>query len=84
MGAKPLVLTGQRELADQLAHPNHAVVWDRAIEVFGNIELARAWMNTPLPLLSNQTPESYAKSGEPSKQNEVLGVLIRIEYGIFS
>ena len=83
MGTKPLVVTGQHELADQLVHPSYEAIWDRAVEIFGDLRLARDWMNTPLPVLDGNSPETYAKSGETAKQREVLNILIRIEYGLF-
>src|SRR5258708_2516003 len=70
------------EQACQLEHPSSEVIWQRAIEVFGTEELARKWMQTPLPILDARTPEHYALSGDSGKQREVLVILGRIDYGI--
>lgn len=78
------VVTGYTELADQLAHPSAELIWARATEVFGSEELARKWMQTPLPVLDQHTPQQYAESGEASKQREVLMILVRIDFGMFS
>jgi uncharacterized protein (DUF2384 family) len=76
--------TGLPEQAYQLEHPSSEVIWQRAIEVFGNEELARKWLQTPLPILNEYTPEQCALSGDSAKQREVLVILGRIDYGIFS
>jgi uncharacterized protein (DUF2384 family) len=68
----------------QLEHPSAEAIQARAIEVFGSEELAGQWMRTPLPILEGATPEQYASSGDPTKQREVLTILGRIDYGLFS
>ena len=83
MAAEPLAVTGPTELAEQLARPNHEIIWRRATEVFGEFELARDWMNTPLPVLEDQCPEAYFRSGDAEKQRAVLRILVSIEYGMF-
>jgi uncharacterized protein (DUF2384 family) len=72
------------EQAFQLAHPTSEIIWARALEVFGNQEKAQHWMQTVLPILGGSTPEQYAVSQSEQKQREVLIVLGRIEYGIYS
>ena len=84
MGAEPLIVNAQDELVEQLAHPSYEVVWNRAIAVFGGTELARDWMNTPLPTLADQTPDFVARSGDADRQREVLRILISIDYGMFN
>jgi uncharacterized protein (DUF2384 family) len=76
--------TGHSELAYQLEHPSSEIVWSRAVEVFGGEELARKWMETSLPILGRQTPRQCADSGDAEKQREVLMILTRIDYGMFS
>ncbi len=76
--------TGHSELAFQLEHPSREIIWSRAVEVFGGEELARRWMETSLPVLDRQTPRQYADSGDSEKQREVLMILTRIDYGMFS
>jgi uncharacterized protein (DUF2384 family) len=76
--------TGHSELAYQLEHPSSEIIWSRAVEVFGGDELAREWMETSLPILDHQTPRQCAESGDAAKQREVLMILTRIDYGMFS
>jgi uncharacterized protein (DUF2384 family) len=76
--------TSHSELAFQLEHPSPEIVWSRAVEVLGSVELAGKWMETPLPVLDLQTPRQYADSGDAQKQREVLMILTRIDYGMFS
>lgn len=78
------MVTGYTELAYQLEHPSAEVIRARAAEVFGSEELAHKWMNTPLPILAQHTPAQYAESGDAAKQREVLMILVRIDYGMFS
>jgi uncharacterized protein (DUF2384 family) len=78
------VVTGYPELACQLEHPSHDLIKSRALEVFGSEELAQKWMNTMLPILNQHTPAQYAESGDVAKQREVLMILVRIDYGMFS
>lgn len=77
-------VTSEAEQAYQLKHPNRDVIWARAIEVFGGEDLAREWMRTPLPILKQHTPEQYSKSKDKAKQREVLIILGRIDYGLFT
>jgi uncharacterized protein (DUF2384 family) len=76
--------TGHSELAYQLEHPSREIIWSRAVEVFGGEELARKWMETSLPILDQHTPQQYADSEDAAKQREVLMILTRIDYGMFS
>jgi uncharacterized protein (DUF2384 family) len=71
------------ELAYQLEHPSAEAIWSRSIEVFGGEELAKKWMETPLPALDQLTPRSYLDSGDAAKQREVLMILNRIDFGMF-
>ncbi len=85
MGAtRTPAVTGSAELAYQLAHPSGEMIWSRAIEVFGGEELAKKWVETPLPILDHQTPRHCADSGDAAKQREVLMILNRIDFGMFS
>jgi uncharacterized protein (DUF2384 family) len=77
-------VTGISEQALQLAHPSPEIIWARALEVFGNQDKAHRWMKTALPILNDSTPEQYALSQNEEKQREVLTVLGRIDYGIYS
>jgi uncharacterized protein (DUF2384 family) len=77
-------VTSPAEQACQLDQPTPEIIWARAVEVFGNEELARGWMQTPLPILDQHTPEQYAKSQDKHRQREVLAVLGRIDYGLFT
>jgi hypothetical protein len=51
----------------------------RAVEVFGNVEKAVSWLNTPHLLFSGQTPRSAAQTEEG--RTHVLGVLFDLEHG---
>jgi uncharacterized protein (DUF2384 family) len=83
-GTRITVVTGIPEQALQLEHPSSEIIWARALEVFGNEEKARRWMQTVLPILSGGTPEQYSLSEDKAKQREVLTILGQIEYGIYS
>lgn len=78
------VATGYPELAYQLEHPSAELIWARATEVFGSVELAHNWMSTPLPILDGQSPSQCTASGDAAKQRDVLMILVRIDYGMFS
>ena len=85
MGAtRSPAVTGLPEQSFQLEHPSSEAIWKRAVEVFGNENLARKWMDTPLPILGQATPEQYSSSGDAAKQREILTILGRIDYGMFS
>lgn len=85
MGAiRTPAVTGAAELAYQLEHPSAEIIHSRAAEVFGGEELARKWLETPLPILDQNTPQQFAESGDAQKQREVLTILARIDYGMFS
>jgi hypothetical protein len=80
--SRSAAVTGHAELTYQLEHPSPEIIWARAVEVFGGVDLARKWMDTPLAILEDHTPAQH--SGDRMKQREVLTVLARIEYGMFS
>jgi uncharacterized protein (DUF2384 family) len=85
MGAtRSPAVTGLPEQSYQLEHPSSEAIWQRAVEVFGSEELARKWMNTSLPILDQSTPGQYSSSGDAAKQREILAILDRIDYGMFS
>ena len=85
MGAsRTPAVTGPSELKYQLEHPTAGFIWSRAVEAFGGEELAKKWMETSLPVLDRRTPQQCADSGGAAKQREVLMILARIEYGMFS
>ena len=77
-------MTSIAEQGYQLEHPSAEIIWARAVEVFGDEEKARHWMQTTLPILDHHAPEEYAQSGDAGKQREVLGVLGAIDWGMFS
>lgn len=85
MGAtRTPAITSISEQALQLEHPSSEIIWARALEVFGNEDKARRWMQTALPIWTGCTPEQYSLSGDKEKQREVLTVLGQIDYGIYS
>jgi uncharacterized protein (DUF2384 family) len=67
-----------------LEHPTAEIIHARAVEVFGGEDLAAEWLRTPLPILHGCTPEQCALSEDLGKRREVLVILGRIDYGMFS
>src|SRR5665213_779280 len=55
----------------QLEHPSSEAIWKRAVEVFGNEDLARRWLDRPLPILGQSTPQQFSSSGDAAKQREI-------------
>lgn len=54
-----------------------------ALELFGgNLESARRWLNTPLPVLGEATPFEYCET-EPGTQF-VQDLIGRLKHGVFS
>jgi uncharacterized protein (DUF2384 family) len=76
--------TPAEQLAGQLQHPTSALIWSRALEVFGDEVKARSWMDTPRDIFDGLSPRELAESGDASQQRQVLEVLLRIDYGVFS
>ena len=66
--------------SDRLARV--ANILKRAQEVFGNVEKARDWMNTPLSAFEGETPLQRADTSIGA--NQVEDVLGRIDYGVYS
>jgi uncharacterized protein (DUF2384 family) len=82
--ARTPAVTSISEQALQLEHPTAEIIWARALEVFGNEDKARRWMQIVLPILSGSTPEQYSLSQDKEKQREVLTVLGQIDFGIYN
>lgn len=59
-----------------------AVLYDRAVEVLGDQERARAWFKGPKKALGGKTPLQYADT-EPGAR-EVENLLGRLAHGVFS
>jgi len=59
-----------------------AKLYDKAVDVFENPNLARKWFIEPARALGGKTPLEYADT-EPGAQ-EVDDLLGRIEHGVFS
>jgi putative toxin-antitoxin system antitoxin component (TIGR02293 family) len=66
--------------SDRLARV--ANILKRAQKVFGNMEKARDWMNTPLSAFEGETPLQRADTSIGA--NQVDDVLGRIDYGVYS
>jgi putative toxin-antitoxin system antitoxin component (TIGR02293 family) len=66
--------------SDRLARV--ANIFERAREVFGDLEKARSWMNTPLTAFEGETPLQRADTSIGSTQ--VVDVLGRIDYGVYT
>ncbi|HNR33862.1 MAG TPA: DUF2384 domain-containing protein [Candidatus Hydrogenedentes bacterium] len=58
------------------------LLFDRAVETFGGVEQARAWLKAPSHALGGKTPLEFADT-EPGAR-EVENLLGRIEQGVFS
>lgn len=58
------------------------VLFDKAVEVLGGVDVARDWMKTPKKPLAGKTPLEYCDT-EPGAR-EVEDLLGRIEHGVFS
>ncbi|MFX5839637.1 MbcA/ParS/Xre antitoxin family protein, partial [Acinetobacter baumannii] len=57
-------------------------ILQRAIEVFGSPEHAQAWLEARLSVLGNRCPlDAMMEPGGPA---ELMGILGRIEHGVFS
>jgi uncharacterized protein (DUF2384 family) len=72
------------QLSAELAHPNPDSIWARALETFGDKAKALHWMNSPRDIFDGRSPQKLLETGDPSEQQRVLTVLIRIDYGVFS
>ena len=59
-----------------------AKLYEKALGVLENDEIARQWFKMPVKALGGKTPLEYADT-EPGAQ-EVEDLLARIEYGVFS
>ena len=76
--------TSAEQLTSELDHPSASVIWDRALEVFGDKEKARHWMNSPRDIFDDRSPQELVATGDAAQQRRVLQVLIRIDYGVVS
>ena len=76
--------TPEKQLTAQIEHPSPQVIWSRAVEVFGDEDKARSWMNTPRDIFGGRSPQDLSTCGNEEEQRRVLRVLIRIEYGVLS
>jgi uncharacterized protein (DUF2384 family) len=72
------------DFRQQLEHPTADGVWKRVVEVFGNEEKARKWMNSRRPIFGGRSPQELVDTADPSQLHQVLDMLIRIDYGLFS
>ena len=77
-------MTSPSELKEQLGHPSANIIWARAVEVFGNQDKAKRWMNLPRPIFNDRSPQQIADDGDAAEQRSVLESLIAIDYGLFS
>ena len=55
---------------------------NRAVEVFGDENKARSWMDTPRDIFGGRSPQDLVATGEAAAQRRVLEVLLRIDYGV--
>ena len=59
-----------------------AKLYEKALDVLEDDEIARQWFKMPAKALGGKTPLEYADT-EPGA-HEVEDLLVRIEYGVFS
>ena len=76
--------TPAEQLGAQLEHPSANSIWSRALEVFGDENKARSWMDTPRDIFGGRSPQGLVATGDVAEQRHVLEVLLRIDYGVFS
>ena len=57
-------------------------LFDRAVDVLGEVDAARRWFRTPLKALDGQPPLDFARSEVGAR--EVEDLLGRLEHGVFS
>jgi putative toxin-antitoxin system antitoxin component (TIGR02293 family) len=76
--------TSAEQLAAELEHPSASVIWERALEIFGDEKKARHWMSSPRDIFEDRSPEQLIATGEAAELRRILQVLIRIDYGVFS
>ena len=71
-------------LVADIDHPTPNGVWARAYETFGDEGKALHWMQTPRDIFGGYSPAQLVASGSVESQRQVMKVLIRIDYGVFS
>lgn len=59
-----------------------ANLFDKAVEVFGDVQQARQWFKTPLKALRGKSPLEYSDTEIGAR--EVEDLLGRLEHGVFS
>ena len=85
MSTKPeLASTSVGELKLQLEHPSSQIIWERALEVFGDKTKARRWMNRKRAIFAGHSPKELSNSGDAVQQRKVLEALISIDYGMYT
>ena len=82
--SEPESPTSAEQLQAQLDHPTAEIVWQRALEVFGDAEKARGWMDTRRAIFDDRSPQELVAAGDGASLRRLLESLIRIEYGVFS
>ena len=76
--------TSDAELEYAKEHPTPAFVYQYAREVLDDPVRTQAWLEAPLGLLGNVTPQSLLNSGSDDNLRRVLAVLIQLDYGVFA
>jgi putative toxin-antitoxin system antitoxin component (TIGR02293 family) len=59
-----------------------AMLFDRSVEVLGDVPAARQWITAPAPALGGESPLDYARTAIGAREAEDL--LGRLEQGVFS
>lgn len=58
-----------------------ALVLAHAVDVFGTVEAARAWLLSPVPSLAGRAPLELIKLGQLKDVDDTLG---RLEHGVYA
>ncbi|MFA4944630.1 MAG: antitoxin Xre/MbcA/ParS toxin-binding domain-containing protein [Lentisphaeria bacterium] len=74
--------SGRLTPAESAPVMRYALLYKRAVEVFGTAEQAEAWLKKPRPALGGCTPLDYASTEFGAREVEEL--LGRLEQGVFS
>lgn len=64
------------------ASPASSQIFDRAVSVFKDEEIAIEWLTSPLSILDGHCPMEFYST--PDMREKILNILSRIEHGNYS